>query len=89
MLIFVTIYLGMALLDHQLLCLTTGLVQLAQLEDLEVQDMGTVAQDMVLDMAKEHLRLLDMAHLKFLPLVNSRDNLANSSSRDNSSNLLR
>ena len=80
---------GMALLDHQHLCLTTDLAQLDQLEDLEVQDMGTVAQDMVLDMAKEHLRLLAMAHPKSLPLVNSRDNLANSSSRDNSSNLLR
>merc|ERR1719184_250742 len=30
-----------------------------------------------------------MVNLKSLSLVNSRDNLANSSSRDNSSNLLR
>merc|ERR1719219_1098623 len=30
-----------------------------------------------------------MANLKFLSLVNSRDNLVNSSSRDSSSNLLR
>ena len=79
----------MALLDHQLLCLTTGLVQLAQLEDLEVQVMGMVAQDMDLAMVRAHLLLLAMVNLKSLSLANSRDNLANSSSRDNSSNLLR
>ena len=72
----------MDLLDHQHLCLTTGLDQLGQLEDSEVQDMGMVAQDMVLDMAKEHLLLLAMAHPKFLPLVNSRDNLVNNSSNN-------
>ena len=73
----------MALLDHQHLCLTTGLDQLDQLEDSEVQDMGMVDQDMALVMVKEHLRLLAMAHPKSLPLVNSRDNLVNSSSSNN------
>merc|ERR1711971_644321 len=55
----------------------------------EVQDMATVARDMVLHMAMAHLRLLAMvnpkllvmvnsklllmAHLKLLSMVNSRD----------------
>merc|ERR1712172_308105 len=40
--------------------------------DLEVQDMATVAQDMVLHMAKVHLQLLVMAHLKLLAMVNPK-----------------
>merc|ERR1719391_935779 len=70
---------SMALVDHQLLCLTTGLVQLAQLEDLEVQDLGMVVQDLDQVMVQGHLLLPVMAHLKFLAMVNSRDNLVNSS----------
>ena len=65
----------MALLDHQLLCLTTDLVQLDPLEDLEVQDMGTVVQDTDLVMDQEHLQLPAMVHLKALAM----DNLLNSS----------
>ena len=71
----------MALVDHQLLCLTTGLVQLAQLEDLEVQDLGMVVQDLDQGMVQAHLLLLVMASLKFLSSVNSRDNLVSSSSK--------
>merc|ERR1712172_469965 len=40
--------------------------------DLEVQDMATVAQDMVLHMAKVHLQLLVMAHLRLLAMVNTK-----------------
>ena len=72
---------GMVLVDHQLLCLTMDLVQLAQLEDLEVQDLGMVVQDLDQVMVEAHLLLLVMVHLKFLATVNSRDNLVNSSSK--------
>merc|ERR1719341_2616975 len=65
----------MALLDHQLLCLTTDLVQLDPLEDLEVQDMGMVVQDTDPVMDQEHLQLPAMVHLKALAM----DNLLNSS----------
>merc|ERR1711971_119960 len=83
---------SMVSLDHLRLCLTTCLDPLGQLEDLEAQDMATVAQDMVLHMGKEHLQLLAMAHLKLLSMVNlkllfmanSRDrhNLVNNSSNN-------
>ena len=69
------------MVDHQLLCLTMDLVQLAQLEDLEVQDLGMVVQDLDQGMVQAHLLLLVMASLKFLSSVNSRDNLVSSSSK--------
>merc|ERR1719391_1616534 len=72
---------SMALVDHQLLCLTTGLVQLAQLEDLEVQDLGMVVQDLDQVMVQGYLLLQVMVNLKFLYSVNSRDNLVSSSSK--------
>ena len=65
----------MALLDHQLLCLITDLVQLDQLEDLEVQVMGMVVQDTDLVMGQEHLQLQAMVHHKALAM----DNLNSSS----------
>merc|ERR1719391_174971 len=72
---------SMALVDHQLLCLTTGLVQLAQLEDLEVQDLGMVVQDLDQVMVQGHLLLPVMVHLKFLATVNSSSKPRVSSSR--------
>ena len=66
----------MALLDHQLLCLITDLVQLDQLEDLEVQALGMAVQDTDLGMDQEHLQLLAMVLHKALAMAN----LINSSS---------